>query len=307
MSVNASYRPREHSLALRRRKVRRRKRVAIGILLVVLCGALWYGLWRPSVRITAVTVSGTADPIVPLAKQQMKGSFWHIVPRDSFFFLSKQAIRSAILSAYPDIGALSIRRTGFTSLSLAAVPRMPVARWCGTAASSTALDTIADDVISNPSGACYVFDAGGFIYATASPFMLGTTTGAISPDAASSVGASLFPIFDGLVGSTSTPVTGTLASIDFLPSVFDFARKLSTFGVRVSAIVVRPSGEVDDFVVPFALSTSSVPTRITYVLGEEQEAYAALVAGQNDLNLSSGAVDYVDLRFSGKIYFKPKS
>ena len=45
-------------------------------------------------------------------------------------------------------------------------------------------------------------------------------------------------------------------------------------------------------------------TRITYVLGDEQNAFAALSSAQSDFNLSDGSVDYVDLRFDGKMYLK---
>jgi hypothetical protein len=43
-----------------------------------------------------------------------------------------------------------------------------------------------------------------------------------------------------------------------------------------------------------------------YVLGSEQEAFTALVSAKDSLSLSDGSVDYVDLRFSGKVYVKRK-
>ncbi|MBU2330176.1 hypothetical protein KKG57_01780, partial [Patescibacteria group bacterium] len=45
-------------------------------------------------------------------------------------------------------------------------------------------------------------------------------------------------------------------------------------------------------------------TRITYVLGQEQEAVITAASIFSQLNLNDGSVEYVDLRFAGKGYFK---
>jgi hypothetical protein len=47
-------------------------------------------------------------------------------------------------------------------------------------------------------------------------------------------------------------------------------------------------------------------TRVTYVLGDEQNAFTALVSARDYLKVADGSIEYVDLRFAGETYFKRK-
>jgi hypothetical protein len=67
----------------------------------------------------------------------------------------------------------------------------------------------------------------------------------------------------------------------------------------VKSAVLR-ADEVDLFIVS--------GTRITYVLGDEQNAFTLATAAFPQANLADGSVDYIDLRFtgSGRVYLKKK-
>ncbi len=47
-------------------------------------------------------------------------------------------------------------------------------------------------------------------------------------------------------------------------------------------------------------------TRITYVMGKEQQAANLAATAFPTLNLNDGSLLYVDLRFEGKVFFKKK-
>jgi hypothetical protein len=89
----------------------------------------------------------------------------------------------------------------------------------------------------------------------------------------------------------------TIAHAEKLSAAFDFARQLASLGSPVSSIVFRDD-EVDEYL--------ASGTRITYVLGYEQNAFTALKSARANLNLSDGSLLYVDLRFDGKVYLKRK-
>ena len=57
---------------------------------------------------------------------------------------------------------------------------------------------------------------------------------------------------------------------------------------------------------PSTKSDLVLGTRVTYVLGDEQNAFTALTSARDDLNLADGSLEYVDLRFDGKVYLKKK-
>lgn len=256
-------------LAERRRTRRRRIFFALGFLFCFVVGTLIWGLWQDSVRISRVEVYG--DPsFAAYAEAEMQGSYFGIIPRDSIFFFPASHIRSDILADHPDIAAVSLFRNWFTSISIKTNERVPIARWCGLS------PTIGADEY------CYVFDASGFIFAAAT-----STIPTLNN----------FVLYVPLAGETQEPLRATIAYAEKLPYAFDFARQLDTLGSPVTTVVIRDD-EVDDYL------TSG--TRITYVLGHENDAFTALVSARDNLNLADGSIDYVDLRFDGKVYLKKK-
>jgi hypothetical protein len=248
------------------------------LLLLLLAAAVW-GTWQSPVRISRVQIFGSDESLSAYATEAMQGSYLGIIPCDSVFFFPAGNIRADILAAHPDIAAVSISRSGFSGISLKIDNRVPVARWCGLSPTP--------DVDEY----CYVFDAHGFIFAPAA-----TSTKTINNFAlyAPLVGDTLEPP----VVSEVEPLRATVSHAAQLPSAFDFARQLNTFGSPVAKIVVRDD-EVDDYL--------ASGTRITYLLGQEENAFTALVSAKSDLNLADGSLEYVDLRFDGKVYLKKKS
>lgn len=272
------------SLSERRRRSRRRILIASGVFSCVLLGALIYGVWQPSVRISNVVMYGTDQSLASIAKTGLQGSYFGVIPYDSTFFLYESGVRSHLMSAYSDIAAVSIFRNGLTGLSIRVDTRTPIARWCGTPLDATSSPR------SNLGADCYFFDSSGFIFAPAS-----TSTQTVNT-------FTVYAPLDSTRGESSGvnsvgPLRATIAQVEKLPVAFDFARQLGTFGSPVSSIVFHDD-EVDEYL--------ASGTRVTYVLGNEQHAFTALTSARANLNVSDGSLIYVDLRFDGKVYLKRK-
>jgi hypothetical protein len=271
MSVRVSSAPRSSErLGQRRRTQRRRTLLLLILLIVVLLGAAVYGLWQSAVRITHIDIFGADPSLSTDATEAMQGAYFGIIPRDSIFFFPKERIRDNILSADSSIAAVSIFRSGFTSLSIKVDERTPIARWCGTSFGLGAGDT------------CYLFDASGLLF---------------SPAASTTQTVNAFTLYAPLSSSTPGIIGASIAGADQLPATFDFARQLATLGASVSSIVIH-DGQVDEYV--------ASSTRISYVLGNEQNAFTALISADSNFNLADGSVEYVDLRFDGKVYLKKR-
>lgn len=275
-------------LTARRRRSRRLARLAYIILLLLLLISAVYGLHKPQVRIAHVQISGADPSLVAYATNAMRGYYFGLIPRDSFFFVPEGSIRSNILADHIDVAAVSIARTGLTGLSITTTLRTAVARWCGKrfnlTASSTRLNLVEQ---------CYVFDPNGFIFA---------------PVATSTPILNSFSLYAPLAGNAQEPLRATLANADKLPAVFDFARRASAFGSPVTTIIIRDR-EIDMYLarpVRDSVSNGASGTRVTYILGDEQNAITALVSTGTNINLTDGSLDYVDLRFDGKVYLKKK-
>jgi len=252
----------------RRRLRRRRLLIAYSLLSILITGGALYGLRQDAVRISHVQIFGADQSLAEIAQSSMEGSYLGLIPRDSTFFFPASRIRSQIIELHPDIAAISLFRSGLTGLSIRISDRVPVARWCGLAP-TPGVDEY-----------CYVFDASGFVFAPAS-----TSTETINSA----------KLYAPLAGDTLEPLRATLLDALKLPGTFDFARQLSTLGSPVVSIVLR-GDEIDDHL--------ASGTRITYVLGHEQDAYTALVSARKNMNLADGSVEYVDLRFDGRVYLK---
>jgi cell division septal protein FtsQ len=275
MSGRASSAPHgSERLATRRRKRRRRLLIALGVLALLLCGGVLYGLQQSTVRISRVEVFGADASLARVAQEAMKGSYLGIIPRDSLFFFPEENIRSQIIAKDTDIATISIFRNGLNGLTIKVNTRVPIARWCG-ATYSPPVGT------STPIADCYVFDDSGFVFATTTAVPLVNSFNFYEPQA-----------------STSSSIVGsTLPHVGEFPAAFNFARQLAVLGSPVVAVVIR-GNEVDDYL--------ANGTRITYVLTQEQNAYSALVSAGSNLNLKNGSLEYVDLRFERKMYLKKK-
>ena len=265
-------------LARRRRGRRRRAVVALFILLLLLAAAAVYGLRQDAVRISSISIFNGDPALEGVVRQALEGSYLGLIPRDSIFFFPESRVRAAILVIDPGIVAVSIFRESFDGLSIKIDSRVAVARWCGV----SRFDLNASSSRSNLIAGCYVFDANGLIYSTAA-----TTSGTVNA----------FILYAPLNENAQEPLHATLANAEHLPAVFDFARQLATLGSPASFILIR-DGEVDNQL------TSG--TRVTYVLGDEQNAFTALVSSKENFNLADGSIDYIDLRFPGKVYLKRK-
>lgn len=263
-------------LAERRRKSRSRGTLVFAVLFLILFGVLVYGFWQKPVRITHITIYGADQTFAATAFTAMSGSYFGLMPRDSAFLYSGTRVRAAILAQDPTIAAVSIFRDGLTGLSIKIDYRVPIARWCGSVP-ALALST---STAPGASSDCYVFDANGLLYASSSD----------------SQPVNGFSVYESLPDSNF--VLGvTLPNASRFPVVFNFARQLANFGSPAASIIFR-SDEADVYL--------KSGTRITYVLGEEREAFAVLTSARTNLNLADGSLDYVDLRFPGKVYLKKK-
>ena len=257
-------------LAERRRLRRRLSLVVFAILIVLVIGAIIYGIRQNALRISHVEVFGADASFSTYATNAMQGSYFGIIPRDSILFFPEKRIRADILVSHNDIAAVSIFRNGFTGISIKVDYRVPIARWCGLGPTEGVEEY------------CYVIDANGTVFAAAA-----MTTRPINP----------FSLYAPLVGNTLEPMLATISNAGKLPEAFDFARQLATLGSPVEKVVIK-DGEVNDFL--------ASGTRVTYVLGREQDAFTALVSARDNFNLSDSSVDYIDLRFDGKVYLKKK-
>jgi hypothetical protein len=256
-----------------------------------------------------VSASGpNADRIEAAAKEQLAGTYAFVVPRDSIFFLPKEAMQDAVLAQVPEAADISISRSSFTTLEIAAASRTKAFVWCGVAVDRPM-----------PDGSCYEADSGGLIYAriggAAESVAAGTTVitdTANADDAATTPSAGVAPsvsapgalqngdllvysALDRELGEGQSPIGARVVRAASMPDALRFVEAVEFLNVPVVSLVLRDD-EADLWV--------NDSTRITYVIGREESAAQLAASVIPKLDLLDGTIQYLDLRFNGKAYLK---
>lgn len=264
--------------------------IALAVVLLVLGGTALWGMWQPALRVAHVTVQGSTDTALQsLVERDLEGTYVHILPRNSIFFVPVAHIRADILSAYADIGAVSVSRPSLDAITVSVMPRTNAYLWCGASMPGSSVDTATTTVSVNPGTdtPCYDTDPEGFIFkqvstdsASSTPFIADKPLQAVR-------------IYAPLTGEV--PIRAHLIDAPRIPVALQFARALSGIGASPVSLVVR--GDEGDFYLASG-------TRITFVLGDESAAAERAAAALPTLNVGDGSVEYIDLRFDGKVYVK---
>jgi hypothetical protein len=273
-------------LKARRRRARRRSLSVFFISIVLVLAAALGSLWFPQVRIQNIQTGGQdSSALQAIASSVMQGTYHYILPRNSIFFFPENEIRTQILAQYPDISAVSISRVSFNTIAVIGIPREAALTWCGPIYDSAPAVTQANassTTSAPPIPTCYSADAQGIIFAP------------ISQEAASSSDA--LKIYGPLAGgSVDQPLGATIGQASAIPNALQFVKAIKSLGVPIVSLVIR--GDEADL---YAQSG----TRITYVLGREEIAVQLAESTFPSLNLNDGSLEYVDLRFEGKVYYK---
>jgi hypothetical protein len=270
----------------RRRRERRRMSLVLFIVLLIFIAGVFAALWSPVFRVRNVEAAGPDSSGVQAATlSSLTGTYKYVLPRNSIFFFSEDALRAQILQQYPDISAIAISRISFDTIAVNAVPREAAFLWCG----ATYMPPVAVPVTTSTSTVpalstqppCYDSDSQGDIFAVDT-----------NPS------SDMLRVYDTLASSTSatnSPLGDYVAEATMIPNALDLVKEIKSLDVPVVTLVIR-GDEADMY--------AQSGTRITYVLGTEEATAELAESAFPSLNLNDGSLEYVDLRFSGKVYFR---
>ena len=268
----------------KRRKARKTGLIIALVVLGIVLAAAVYALWLPQFRIQEVQAEGPGrDHMIEVAQTTLRGTYAFVVPRNSIFFFPKEDIRAAILADNPEAGALSISRNSFTSISITATARAKTFVWCGTQVETPYGD-----------GTCFDTDAEGLVFR---PAGVSTSTMVVSVSSSTPTSPGDLRIYAPLDRDVSegSPIGARVTGAEAIPNALRLVKAIRGLGVPISALSLR-GDEADLWV--------NRTTRITYVLGREEETAQLAASVIPGLTLTDGSIQYLDLRFKGKAYVK---
>jgi cell division septal protein FtsQ len=265
-------------------RVRRRKLraivVVIALLLITLAvyGVHWVS-YLPRFTVRTIQIHG-AEQIDPLLIQSYVGSVidngsYHFLSRANIFLYPKTVVEKGIVGSFPRVSAANMSRDGILGqdLSVTITERTPFAQWC----------TSSDQV------SCFAMDDQGFIFAAAAsstdsirfaqPYLF---TGGVATTTANEIGQTFAP----------GHVPGLLALLHLLVQ----NDELTPVSVEVE--------DDQDFSIMFS---QGFLLKASY--GEDANALARniqLVLGSDTLKDQQANLEYIDLRFGNRVYYKLK-
>lgn len=255
---------------------RRRVRAFIAFLVLVFVAGVAYGVhvasYLPQFSVNTVSVVGASDVAPKLISDYVEtilddGSY-HFLSRKNIFLYPRAAIEQAVVGFFPRIKSAKVSRPSVlsTTIEVTVEERQPFALWCGA------------------DSRCYSMDDGGFIFAEAST----------TQEHAGQY------IFEGGI-ATSTDAIGQTFVRAHLAGLIALLHLLGQAGFDPRGVSVE--GE-QDFSIPLRDGF-----RIKASFGEEGTTLIKnlqLVLVSDTLNGKKDQLEYIDLRFGNRVYYKLK-
>ena len=262
----------------------RRKRARLWSAVLVLCivaliGALLHYLsFMPRYNVQTIAVEGasrtSSGEIEERARSQIKSSSNALFSSSNIFLYGPSRIREALLAHFPTIKTVRVGRPSLfsTTVYVRVEEREPYALWCLSAEAGS------------PEPGCYDIDRDGFIFARAG----------ISRTAAH--------VFTGGVAATSSTPIGSRFAPGHFEGLLAFLDLLSEEGFTPEGARVENS---QDFIVQLK---DSYYLKVSF--GEDMRDLLQnlqLILSSDALKDAHEKIQYIDLRFGDRVYYKLKS
>lgn len=261
------------------------KRFALGVIaFAFLSGLVLYELYRPEVNITKVEVIGAnvlkPSDIEEAVKSEISGKYFYLVPKRSVFFYPKKGIEAFLKKEFKRIETLDITRAGFEKLVVRLSERGERYLWCGR-------DLVEERTLDD---GCYFVDSGGYVFSRA-PYYSGNL---------------FLELYGPLVeGENANPVGGSVLSENSFDKIITFARGLSEFGFVPIKILAKIDGDYDISL----LGGGKILVSNKNDLEKNTEYLKSALATDSlktKISENRDKLDYLDLRFGNKVFFKFK-
>ena len=285
--------PRRTSLRARRRKLR-----ALAVFVVlILAGGVVYGVseltYLPRYSIQEVAVRGTEGVSPKLVRTfvetQLNDGTYSIISRENIFLYPKAEIAKSISDYFPRILNAQISRESLLAqtITVSIVERKPFALWCSDKTS------------------CFEMDSGGFIFAPlgVSPqeglqARGGPLTGFAQSATSTSAGT---VVYTGGLATSTAPIGQTFLK-DRFAEVLTLLSRLNDQGFPATGVSVENE---QDFAV--SLARGFVLRASFGADASELVRNLQTVLSSDSLRGKESTIEYIDLRFGNRVYYKNKA
>lgn len=275
-------RTRKDILAASRKSRRKRILIRSAILLFLFLGAIFSGVYfflnMNALQIKEISIEGnnlvSAAELKDSVNNFLEGKYFWVFPKSNIFIFSKERMASEILRSFPRAKEVKVGRKFFNGLSLKIAERSTLALLC-------------------QKETCYFVDEDGIVFENA-PYFSGN------------VYLTFFDERSGAEASSSEAVSSNaLLGNSFLnkeefKKLLDFSKLVSNSNINVGKIILKNEGV-------YELVTKDGWRILLNEKNKTKEAYANMATAiSTEIKDKTKKLDYIDLRFGNKVYFKYK-
>jgi cell division septal protein FtsQ len=249
--------------------------VLIFLCLIIAAGISWFS-YSSYLAIKNIQVVGaqtvSPDAISAIIESQLHVPSHAYFSPNTIFTYHQSAIQHAVLQGFPRIKDIALSRSSPLSQTLIVTihERAPYAQWC--------TDT----------QACYLMDDTGYIYT------------AFDASASTSTIATAYT-FSGGIGTSTDPIGASFVSAH-IPGIVTFMKLLEQFGYHPTRARVENEQDFNVNLTEGYLIKASFGENADMLMRNLR----LILTGGDGLQSKAGDIEYIDLRFGDRVYYKLK-
>jgi hypothetical protein len=257
---------------------------SLGIFFVTIligCAAIVTTIRLPWFQIKKISISGTQvvsrEAVQAAISEELSGKTLLVIPKNSILVYPRKKILAMLSEKFPRLTETTLTPDGLQGLQLTTHERSGVYLWCGATFSLEA--------------PCYFTDDRGYLFAAAPSFS----------------GTIYLKFFGGENSGAENPLGSHVLSEASFASIVDMAVGLEKIGLTPHAVVILD--ETNEFLVSSPVTVNRGRIIIpkdgdTDVLLSSIKAAAGVDPLKTKLAKNNEGLEYIDLRFSKKVYYK---
>ena len=273
---------------------RRRKILAVKILFVFLLivGLIFLLSWLSkisAIQITNIKVSGNSsvseDEIKNLITEETSKKYLLLFSQNSLFLYPRKQIEAKILNDLKKIEKVEIKSKGLKTKTVSVVERKPNSIWCDSGESEADGNNSKE---KNPES-CYFLDREGMVFSDAPSFS-----------------GQAYTRYHGLLQGDLNPIGRMYLPSAKFKEIGNFINSLKGLGLVISEFHSETEGDYEIYLENGSKIIFDDRRPFDKILVNLESILSEIGIGKGLSTSSSVKLDYVDLRFGNKVFYKTK-
>lgn len=281
--------PQREEVLRRRRKAKRIKYAIIFGVCVFILGIISYLSHLPRVRINEVALTGgilvTEKEVKEESLEFMNGKYFFLFPKNNSFLYQKSGLEEHLKDKFKRVDTITVDLDGLNKLVINITERKPIAIWCRE--NSMPVGTSTEIVAGFPKENCYFMDSLSTIFAEAPNFS----------------GDAYFKYY-GLVEDPSPIGKKYIASSTEFVAINSFIQSIKELKIKPVYLQAKEEGEFSLFLQGGGQIFFDVRKSLDL---SYQNLQTLLKSPELVIKQGYLPVEYVDLRYGNKLFYKLKT